>query len=85
MAKKIKYIKPSFIEGGEVWHDIEKFPMQDHTILVELQEKGSDGLIYRTQDVCVERSDRFEPTKSFVSKRWAYAIDLAQCKKLEKL
>ena len=24
--------------------------MLDHTILVELQEKGSDGLIYRTQD-----------------------------------
>lgn len=48
MAKKINHIKPSFIEGGEVWHDIDKFPMIDHTILVELQEKGSDGLIYRT-------------------------------------
>lgn len=23
MAKKINHIKPSFIEGGEVWHDIE--------------------------------------------------------------
>ena len=83
MAKKINHIKPSFIEGGEVWHDIDKFPMLDHTILVELQEKGSDGLIYRTQDVCVERADRFEPTKSCVHKRWAYAIDLAQCKKIE--
>ena len=51
MAKKINHIKPSFIEGGEVWHDIDKFPMLDHTILVELQVKGSDGLIYRTQDV----------------------------------
>lgn len=82
MAKKINHIKPSFIEGGEVWHDIDKFPMLDHTILVELQVKGSDGLIYRTQDVCVERA-RFEPTMSFVPKRWAYAIDLAQCKKVE--
>lgn len=27
MAKKINHIKPSFIEGGEVWHDIDKFPM----------------------------------------------------------
>ena len=53
MAKKINHIKPSFIEGGEVWHDIDKFPMLDHTILVELQEKGSDGLIYLTQDVYV--------------------------------
>ena len=63
--------------------DIDKFPMLDHTILVEFQEKGSDGLIYRTQDVCVERADRFDPTMSFVPKRWAYAIDLAQCKKVE--
>lgn len=83
MAKKINHIKHSFIECGEVWHDIDKFPMLDHTILVELQEKGSDGLIYRTQDVCVERADRFEPTRSCVPKRWAYAIDLAQCKKIE--
>lgn len=75
--------EPYFLEGGEVWHDIDKFPMLDHTILVELQVKGSDGLIYRTQDVCVERADRFEPTMSFVPKRWAYAIDLAQCKKVE--
>ena len=74
---KINHILPSFIEGGEVWHGIDKFPLLDHTILVELQVKGSDGLIYRTQDVCVER------TMSFVPKRWAYAIDLAQCKQLE--
>ena len=83
MTKKINHIKPSFIEGGEVWHDIDKFPMLDHTILVELQEKGSDGLIYRTQDVCIERADRFVPTMSFVPKRWAYAIDLAQLSNLE--
>ena len=56
---KMNHIKPTFLEGGEVWHDIDKFPMLDHTILVELQVKGSDGLIYRTQDVCVERADRF--------------------------
>lgn len=83
MAKKINHVKPSFIEGGEVWHDIDEFPMLDHTILVELQVKGSDGLIYRTQDVCIERADRFVPTMSFVPKRWAYAIDLAQCRQLE--
>lgn len=83
MAKKINHIKSSFIEGGEVWHDIDKFPMLDHTILVELLEKGSDVLIYQTQNVCIERVDRFIPTKSFVPKRWAYAIDLAQCKQLE--
>ena len=78
MEKKINHIKSSFIEGGEVWHDIDKFPMLDHTILVELQVKGSDGLICRTQDVCIERADRFVPMMSFVPKRWAYAIDLAQ-------
>ena len=57
MAKKINHIKPSFIEGGEVWHDIDKFPMLDHTILVELLEKGSDVLIYQTQNVCIERDE----------------------------
>ena len=40
---KMNHIKPTFLEGGEVWHDIDKFPMLDHTILVELQVKGSDG------------------------------------------
>lgn len=83
MEKKINHIKPSFIEGGEVWHDIDKFPMLDHTILVELQVKGSDGLIYRTQDVYIERADRFVPTMYIVPKRCAYAIDLAQCKQLD--
>lgn len=45
MAKKINHIKPSFIEGGEVWHDIDKFPMLDHTILVELQVNLSSGFL----------------------------------------
>lgn len=45
-------------EGGEVWHGKDKFPLLSHTILVEMQVKGSDGLIYRTQDTCVERADR---------------------------
>lgn len=80
---KVKRIKPSYIEGGEVWHDIDKFPLLDHTIIVEMQLKGSDSLIYRSQDICVERDDLFIPTMSFVFKRWAYAIDLAQCKTLE--
>ena len=66
---KMNHIKPTFLEGGEVWHDIDKFPMLDHTILVELQVKGSDGLIYRTQDVCVERADRFVPTMSLETSR----------------
>lgn len=56
---KMNHIKPTFLEGGEVWHDIDKCPMLDHTILVELQVKGSDGLIYRTQDVCVDKSPAF--------------------------
>lgn len=41
MAKKINHIKPSFIEGGEVWHDIDKFPMLDYTI-----GKMYDGYVY---------------------------------------
>lgn len=71
-------------EGGEVWYGTDKFPLLSHTILVEMQVKGSDGLIYRTQDTCVKRADRFEPTMSFVPKRWAYAVDLAQCKEIKE-
>lgn len=40
---KMNHIKPTFLEGGEVWHDIDKFPMLDHTILVELQVNLSSG------------------------------------------
>ena len=80
---KMNHIKPTFLDGCEVSLDIDKVPLVYHSILGELQVKGSDGLIYRTQDVCVERADRFVPTMSFVPKRWAYVIDLAQCKQLE--
>lgn len=80
---KLPHVKPSYIDGGDVWHDIDKFPWIGHTIIVERQLKGSDELSYRTEAVCVERTDRFDPTMSFVPKRWAYAADLAQCKKID--
>ena len=81
--KKLHYVKPSYIDGGDVWHGIDSSPWIGHTIIVERQLKGSDELNYRTEDVCVERTDRFEPTMSFVPKRWAYAADLALCKKID--
>ncbi len=83
MASKLKRIKPSYIEGGEVWHTVDRLPLIGHTILVEMQLKGSDFKVYRSQDVCIERDDLFVPTMSFVFIRWAYAIDLAQCKALK--
>lgn len=80
---KLHHVKPSYIDGGDVWHGIDKLPWIGHTIIVERQLKGSDELNYRTEDVCAERTDRFEPTMSFVPKRWAYAADLALCKKID--
>lgn len=78
--QKLVHVKPSYIDGGVVWHDIGKFPLEGYTIIVEKEEKASDGLFWVHENVCMERADRFEPTMSFVPKRWAYAIDLAQCK-----
>lgn len=82
-GQKLVHVKPSYIEGGEAWHDVDKFPVVGYTIIVEKQEKASGGLFWVHENVCLERPDRFEPTMSFVPKRWAYAIDLSQVKKIE--
>lgn len=82
MTKK-RYVDYAFLDGSDVWRGIDVLPKMRTTILVEKQLKGSDILVYRTEDVCVERNDRFEPTMSFVPKRWAYVLDLAQCKRAD--
>lgn len=40
MAKKINHVKPSFIEGGEVWHDIDKFALDVCNRFSSMQESG---------------------------------------------
>lgn len=80
---KLKHVDYAFLDGSDVWRGIDVLPKLNATILVEKQLKGSDELIYRTEDVCVERGDRFGPTMSFVPRRWAYVLDLAQCKRTD--
>lgn len=79
----MKHVDYAFLTGENPWRGIDVLPKTDTTILVEKQVKGSDQLIYRTEDVCIDRADRFTPTMSFVPKRWAYVLDLAQCKKID--